>query len=106
MKFIDNKLLERIPNFIRNRFFIIAFIYSIYLIFFNQYNFLSQYKLIDELRSLKKEAMFYNKEIASIKAKQKEIFANKASLEQFAREKYWMKKDSEEIYIVFPVEKN
>lgn len=100
MKLIDQALLDKIPSLFKNKLFYISFAYLIYLIFFNQYNLLSQIKLYKELRTLKKEEKYYSQLINDIKLETKQIFENEQSLEQFAREKYWMKKDSEEVYIV------
>ncbi len=99
MKIVDQELLDKIPSVFKNKIFYILFIYFIYLLFFNQYNLFSQFKLFKELRELKKEEVFYTDMIRDIKEEQKEIFKNKSTLEQFAREKYWMKRDSEDVYI-------
>jgi cell division protein DivIC len=99
MKFIDQNLLDKIPNILKNKIFYILLSYFVYLMFFNQYNLISQFKLFKELRALNKEEKYYTKLIQDIKSEQAHIFKNDASLEQFAREKYWMKRDSEDVYI-------
>ncbi|QQR98025.1 MAG: septum formation initiator family protein [Sphingobacteriales bacterium] len=99
MKIVDQELLDKIPSIFKNKIFYILFIYFIYLLFFNQYNLFSQSKLFKDLRELKKEEVIYTDMISDIKEEQKEIFKNKSTLEQFAREKYWMKRDSEDVYI-------
>ena len=99
MKLIDAALKEKIPGILKSKIFYIVVAYLIYLLFFNQYNLISQYNLIKELRQLSEEEKFYEKSIVDIKEQQEAIFRNGTSIEKFAREKYWMKKDSEDIYI-------
>lgn len=105
MKLIDKALLDKIPTIFKSKVFLILFGYFIYLLFFNQYNLISQYKLFKELRTLNKEEAYYNDMIAQIKSEQKSIFKDQHSIEKFAREKYWMKKDSEEVYVFMSNEK-
>lgn len=104
MKIVDQKLVDSLPPILKSKIFYILLIYFIYLCFFNQYNLISQFKRYKELRGLYKEEKYYTQMIQDIKSEQKKIFKNSSTLEQFAREKYWMKKDSEEVYIL--VEKN
>lgn len=44
--------------------------------------------------------MFYNEKIAEVKAEKNEILGTSEALEKFAREKYLMKKPTEEVFIV------
>ncbi|HNB38679.1 MAG TPA: septum formation initiator family protein [Chitinophagales bacterium] len=104
MKLIDPELKEKIPSIFKSKVFYIVVAYLVYLTFFNQYNLLTQFSLFKELRQLSKEEKFYEKSIVEIKEQQADIFKDRNSIEKFAREKYWMKKDSEEIYIFVPKE--
>ncbi len=99
MAIIDPKLKEKIPPLFRNKFFLLFFGYFVYLLFFNQNNLLSQARLALELHKLSKEEAYYTKEIQKVKLQQKELFSGIDQMEKFARENYWMKRDSEDLYI-------
>ncbi len=79
--------------------------YFIYLLFFSQNTLISQSRLYMQLRDLEKEESYYKKEIATIKREQRELFSGIDQMEKFARENYWMKRDSEDLYIFIESEK-
>lgn len=79
--------------------------YFIYLLFFSQNTLISQSRLYMQLRDLEKEESYYKKEIATIKKEQGELFSGIDQMEKFARENYWMKRDSEDLYIFIESEK-
>lgn len=89
----------------RNKFFMLFAAYFIYLLFFSQNTLISQSRLYMQLRDLEKEESYYKKEIATIKREQRELFSGIDQMEKFARENYWMKRDSEDLYIFIESEK-
>ena len=89
----------------RNKFFMLFAAYFIYLLFFSQNTLISQSRLYMQLRDLEKEESYYKKEIATIKKEQRELFSGIDQMEKFARENYWMKRDSEDLYIFIESEK-
>ncbi len=105
MSFIDPKLKEKIPSLLRNKFFLLFTGYFIYLLFFNQNTIISQVKLALQLHELNKEETYYTKEISNIRKEQKELFSGVDQMEKYARENYWMKRDSEDLYIFVEEEK-
>jgi cell division protein DivIC len=56
--------------------------------------------LSSKLNSLENEKEYYQEKINEVQKDHNELFGDRASLEKFAREKYLMKKESEDIYIV------
>jgi cell division protein FtsB len=48
---------------------------------------------------LENEKTYYNLEIEKTKKELEELTTNPVSLEKFAREKYYMKKDHEEVFV-------
>ncbi|MFN4082045.1 MAG: FtsB family cell division protein [Bacteroidia bacterium] len=55
-----------------------------------------------ELYKLKKQHEYYKNESERIKTEYNEVFGSKESLEKFAREKYFMKHDSEDVFVIVP----
>ncbi|TXB66657.1 septum formation initiator family protein [Vicingus serpentipes] len=95
---------SKIPNWLKNKYAITIVIFIVWLSFFDQNNFLVQYDFKKELRSLNQDKRFYLEEIKKTKIELEELTTNPVTLEKFAREKYLMKKDNEEIF-VFELEK-
>ena len=66
---------------------------------------ISQSQLTDKLKDLENEKQYYAGEIAKNKKEIEELRTNTASLEKFAREKYLMKKDNEDVFVIVKGEK-
>ncbi len=61
---------------------------------------ISRFKMSNKIRSLENEKEFYQEKIAEVEKDRKELMTNKELLEKFAREKYLMKKETEDIFII------
>jgi hypothetical protein len=59
-----------------------------------------RFQLSSKLRSLENERVYYEEKIKEVEKDRNELFGDNHSLEKFAREKYLMKKESEDIFIV------
>lgn len=86
--------------YLKNKYIITIIAFIIWMLFFDHNDFIYQYKLGSELSDLKEEKSFYLEKIEEIKDINEEVFADKESLEKFAREKYLMKKDNEDIFLI------
>ena len=49
---------------------------------------------------LNNQKAYYTNEIEKVKEERKELFSSWENLEKFGREKYHMKRDSEDIYLI------
>ena len=67
---------------------------------FDKNNLLSQIELAKKLHQLKDVKKYYLKQIDQDENELKELLTNPATLEKFAREKYLMKRDSEDIFLI------
>jgi len=92
-------MLSKIPNWLKNKYAFTLAIFIVWLAFFDQNNFLVQYDFKKELKSLQQDKAFYVEEIKKTKLELEELTTNPVTLEKFAREKYLMKKDNEEIFV-------
>ncbi len=66
---------------------------------------LTQFEYRTEVKKLQEEKYFYVKETASVKKDLSELDSNLNTAEKFAREKYFMKKDNEDVFVVVKSEK-
>jgi cell division protein FtsB len=83
-----------------NKYFISLVAILVWITFFDKDDLMSQYELMQKLDQLKTEQQYYTGEIEKSKNSMNELRTNSASLEKFAREKYLMKKDNEEIFVI------
>lgn len=93
----------KIPK-IFNKYWISIGVLFVLLAFVDQYNFRAHYKLIKELRTLKKEKKFFLEEIEKDSTLYHDLFEDDENLEKFAREKYKMKKPNEDIFLIIEEE--
>ncbi|MFT4033621.1 MAG: septum formation initiator family protein [Siphonobacter sp.] len=82
------------------RFRTAAILVWLLMIFISDYSPWKQFQMTRELSGLKEQKAFIEKEIVRIHDERKAISASSASLETFARERYLMKKDNEEVFVL------
>jgi len=93
-------MINRIPKRFRNFYFLTGLFFVLWMLFLDNNDLWSRYKLGAKLRSLNNEKEYYQEKINEVQKDRNELFGDKESLEKFAREKYLMKKETEDIYIV------
>lgn len=93
-------MLRRLPPLFKNFYFITGLSFIVWLTFLDSNDLISRFQMGARLRSLNREKEFYLEKIAEVKKDRAELMTNKELLEKFAREKYLMKKKSEDIFII------
>jgi len=83
-----------------NKYFISLIAVTIWITFFDKDDVFSQYKLTQKLKKLRADRNYYQTEIEKSKNDMDRLRTDPANLEKFAREKYLMKKDNEEIFVI------
>jgi len=92
--------MKRLIELFRNKYFLCAFAFVVWMLFFDRNDMLSQYEYSSEVSKLKEEKAFYEKETNQVKKDLKELTSNLKMAEKFAREKYFMKKDNEDVFVI------
>ncbi|MCF8238771.1 MAG: hypothetical protein K9I85_11480 [Saprospiraceae bacterium] len=87
----------RIHKVVRNRYFLVAVGFLIYVIFFDHSRLISQWQLERDIQKLEQDKTKYQSQIEEIRGEQLEIGKDK---ERYAREHYYMKRADEDVYIV------
>jgi cell division protein DivIC len=91
---------QRIPPFLRNKYILTLLALLVWLTFFDRNNFIAQVRLGRTLNEHRQQREFYKSEIKKDSTAMKELMSDSLNLEKFAREKYLMKKDNEDIYLI------
>lgn len=95
------QLLQRIPSWIRNKYFLTALGFAVWMIFFDEQDIYSTHvKQKSELNKLKGSRDYYLQQIQSTKEELDQLKSDPAVLEKYAREKYRMKRDNEDIFVM------
>ncbi|MDI9340672.1 MAG: septum formation initiator family protein [Sediminibacterium sp.] len=84
---------------IKNKYFLTTIAILVWVLFFDKNDLFTQRDMVQKLRKLQKEKEYYASEIENNKRELNELQTNKKSLEKFAREKYLMKKDNEDVFV-------
>ena len=93
-------MLKKLPKAFRNFYIVSGLIFLVWMMFLDSNDFLSRYKLSAKLRSLENEKEYYQEKIKEVEKDREELMGTPELLEKFAREKYLMKKQTEDIFIV------
>ncbi|HVG16956.1 MAG TPA: septum formation initiator family protein [Chitinophagaceae bacterium] len=99
------KLLSFIPQFLKNKFFLTAIAFAIWMIFFDEKDLFTQREWRKDLTTLQESKKYFITEIAKERLASEELKSNPSAIEKFAREKYGMKRDDEDVFIVRPAGK-
>jgi len=70
------------------------------MMFLDSNDLISRFKMTTKLGSLENEKEFYKEKIIEVEKDRAELMTNKELLEKFAREKYLMKKETEDIFVI------
>lgn len=70
------------------------------MIFLDSNDLISRYRMGAKLRDLENEKEYYQEKISEVEKDRHELMTDKELLEKFAREKYLMKKPTEDVFII------
>ena len=86
-------------KFMRNIYVLVLTAFAVWMLFFDANSFLIHRELNQEIKKLEKQKEFLQDEITKDKEVLKKM-SNEDELEKLAREKYYMKKKNEEIFLI------
>ncbi|RZK80564.1 MAG: septum formation initiator family protein [Pedobacter sp.] len=92
--------MNRLLGLIRNKYFLSMAAFIVWMMFFDKNDIVAQYEYKSQVNKLQEEKDFYTKEITQVKKDLTELSSNLNTAEKFAREKYFMKKDNEDVFVI------
>lgn len=98
--FVVMKKLRPILPYLKNKYIIAGLGVLVWISFFDKYDLITQYNARQALAKLEKDKKYYTDEIKKNQEAINELKTNAQSLEKFAREKYLMKRDNEDIFLI------
>ncbi|MBK6937084.1 MAG: septum formation initiator family protein [Chitinophagaceae bacterium] len=94
------KLLTHIPSWLKNKYLIAFLAFCVVVLFVDKNDVFTQLNRKKELKELEKSKAHFTTQIAAERKELEALKTKPATLEKYAREKYLMKKDNEELFLV------
>jgi cell division protein FtsB len=92
--------VKKAISILKNKYLLTVIALSVWVIFFDKNDLSTQIDLKKQVKQLQEERNYYAHEIAGFTSDLRELNTNPKTLEKFAREKYMMKRDNEDIFII------
>jgi len=94
------KLLTHIPPWLKNKYVIALGIFAAIMFFFDKNDVFTQADRSRQLQDLLQSRQYYTDEITAERKELEKMKTDPGTLEQYAREKYLMKRDNEDLFII------
>lgn len=92
--------MSRIFNLLKNKYLIATVAFITWMLAFDRNDFITQYEYQTQLNQLEEEKAFYLKETAKVKSELEGLTSDREKLEKLAREKYLMKRENEDVFVI------
>ena len=93
-------LINKLPYFIKNKYVLSLVFFIIWIIFLDDYNMIKQKSIKKKVDELKRQKNFYINETKKDSNNLYRLMHDSIAQEKFAREKFLMKKEDEDIFII------
>jgi cell division protein DivIC len=94
------KLLTHIPAWLKNKYFVALGVFIVIILFFDKNDLFTQMSRTRQLRELQESKQYYITRIAKERKELESLRSDTETLEKYAREKYLMKRDNEDVFMV------
>ncbi|HYE54827.1 MAG TPA: septum formation initiator family protein [Chitinophagaceae bacterium] len=92
--------MQRFPSWLTNKYLIAGVAFLVFIVFFDDRDLISNFRHRQELKNLEQSKAYYQAEISKTREELRQLQTDPALLEKYAREKYLMKRDNEDIFLV------
>jgi hypothetical protein len=93
-------IIKALPRPLRNKYLIFFLLFIFWIIFLDDYNLINQNQMKSKVDDLKNQKDFYINEIKKDSAELSNLKNDSSKQEKFARERFLMKKDNEDLFII------
>ena len=95
------EIIRKIPAWVRNKYFVTFAAFTVWMLFFDEQDLVTTHvKSRRELHKLEASRDYYLQQINETRQELTQLRSNPAILEKYAREKYRMKRDNEDLFII------
>lgn len=82
------------------KYFLVLIVAGIYMLWWDRYNLHSQQQVKEQIEQLKADRNHYRHAIDALEYEAEQIRHDRETLERFGRERYYMKRTNEDVYVV------
>ena len=93
------KIIHFLFAVVSNRYTLALAAFIVWIVFFDENNMFVQRERTQDLVQLNKKIEYYKGQVTQARQELKDLDNDPALLEKYAREKYFMKRDNEEVFI-------
>ncbi|MEO6314947.1 MAG: septum formation initiator family protein [Chitinophagaceae bacterium] len=94
-------VLHYLPSWLKNKYLLTLVGFAVWMLFFDDRDiFVTVFKQRKELSDLRTSKNYYEAKIAGTKKELDQLKINVFTIEKYAREKYLMKRDNEDLFVV------
>jgi cell division protein DivIC len=94
------KLIKQISSWLRNKYLVALCIFAVIILFFDKNDLFTQLARTKQLKQLQQSKGYYAAEIAREQKELEKLRSDPGTLERYAREKYLMKRENEDLFLV------
>ena len=95
------KFLTHIPAWLKNKYLLTTVGFVVWILFFDARDFItSHFRERAELVRLEKSKQYYEQQISATRHELDQLKTDPGLLEKYAREKYLMKRDNEDLFVI------
>ena len=84
---------------VSNKYLLISLLFAVWMLFLDNYSYMDQRQINKQIDELQDNKKYYQDEIKKDNQSIK-LLKNQDQVEKYAREKYYMKRENEEVYII------
>lgn len=88
------------PAWLRNRYALTLTCFVVWMLFFDRDDILTQWSRQRQLNELNRSRDYYRQQIVQARNELDSIKVDPAAIERIARERYLMKRDGEELFVI------
>ncbi len=92
--------MKRILKYGSNFYIVSMLLFLAWMLFIDSNSIITHVRLTQKLFDLEDQKEFYQEKKKQIQADREELLSNSELLEKFARERYLMKKPTEDLYVI------
>jgi hypothetical protein len=90
-------LIKQLPKGFQNRAFVAGLLFLLWMLFFDKASLWTQFRLTRTVNRLQSDKVFYQNKLKEVEIQRLDMLNNS---EKFARERYFMKANDEDVFII------
>lgn len=94
------KLINKIPFWLKSKYLIALGVFVAIMLFIDKNDIFTQYTRTQQLKELQQSKDYYTARIATERKELEQLRTDPGTLEKYAREKYLMKRENEDLFLV------